>query len=31
MTVADAVHLDKQLGEHHEAEEQIAFADVVFY
>ena len=29
VTVADAVHLDGQLGEHHEAEEQIAFADVV--
>lgn len=29
VTVADAVHLDSQLGEHHEAEEQIAFADVV--
>ena len=29
ITVADAVHLDAQLGEHHEAEEQIAFADVV--
>ena len=29
VTVADAVHLDTQLGEHHEAEEQIAFADVV--
>ena len=29
VTVADAVHLDNQLGEHHEAEEQIAFADVV--
>ena len=29
VTVADAVHLDDQLGEHHEAEEQIAFADVV--
>ena len=29
VTVADAVHLDMQLGEHHEAEEQIAFADVV--
>ena len=29
VTVADAVHLDAQLGEHHEAEEQIAFADVV--
>ena len=29
VTVADAVHLDVQLGEHHEAEEQIAFADVV--
>ena len=29
VTVADAVHLDAQLGEHHEAEEQMAFADVV--
>ena len=29
VTVADAVHLEAQLGEHHEAEEQIAFADVV--
>ena len=29
VTVADAVHLKTQLGEHHEAEEQIAFADVV--
>lgn len=29
MTVADAVHLDGQLGSHHEAEEQVAFADVV--
>ncbi len=29
VTVADAVHLGAQLGEHHEAEEQIAFADVV--
>ena len=29
VTVADALHLDAQLGEHHEAEEQIAFADVV--
>ena len=29
VTVADAVHLDAQLGENHEAEEQIAFADVV--
>ena len=29
VTVADAVHLDAQLGQHHEAEEQIAFADVV--
>jgi G3E family GTPase len=29
VTVADAVHLAGQLGEHHEAEEQIAFADVV--
>ena len=29
VTVADAVHLDRQLGEHHEAEEQVAFADVV--
>ena len=27
--LADAVHLDSQLGEHHEAEEQIAFADIV--
>ncbi len=29
VTVADAVHLDAQLGQHHEAEEQVAFADVV--
>ena len=29
VTVADAVHVDNQLGEHHEAEEQIAFADIV--
>ncbi|MEM9812953.1 MAG: GTP-binding protein, partial [Pseudomonadota bacterium] len=29
VTVADAVHLDGKLGEHHEAEEQIAFADIV--
>ena len=29
VTVADAVHLDAQLGRHHEAEEQVAFADVV--
>lgn len=29
MTVVDAVHLDGQLGAHHEAEEQVAFADVV--
>ena len=29
VTVADAVHLQDQLGEHHEAEEQIAFADVI--
>lgn len=29
VTVADAVQLDTQLGEHHEAEEQVAFADVV--
>ncbi len=29
VTVADAVYLADQLGEHHEAEEQIAFADVV--
>ena len=29
VTVADAVHLDNQLSEHHEAEEQLAFADVV--
>ena len=29
VTVVDAVHLDAQLGEHHEAEEQIAFADVI--
>ena len=29
VTVADSVHLDAQLGEHHEAEEQVAFADVV--
>jgi len=29
VTVADAVHLNGQLGEHHEAEEQIAFADIV--
>ena len=28
-TKLDAVHLNSQLGEHHEAEEQIAFADVV--
>ncbi|MEM1388589.1 MAG: GTP-binding protein [Pseudomonadota bacterium] len=29
VTVADSVHLDGQLGEHHEAEEQVAFADVL--
>ena len=29
VTVADAVHLQDQLGEHHEAEEQVAFADVI--
>ena len=29
VTVADAVHLNDQLGEHHEAEEQVAFADIV--
>ena len=29
VTVADAVHLVNQRGEHHEAEEQIAFADIV--
>ncbi|MCY4153436.1 MAG: GTP-binding protein [Aestuariivita sp.] len=29
VTVADAVHLDAQLREHHEAVEQVAFADVV--
>ena len=29
VTVAVAVHLSNKLGEHHEAEEQIAFADVV--
>ena len=29
VTVADAVHLNDQLGKHHEAEEQIAFADIV--
>ena len=29
VTVADAVHLSSQLTEHHEAEEQIAFADVI--
>jgi G3E family GTPase len=29
VTVADAVHLSTQLTDHHEAEEQIAFADVV--
>lgn len=29
VTVADAVHLDGQLGDSHEAEEQIAFADIV--
>ena len=29
VTVADAVHPNSQLGEHHEAEEQVAFADVV--
>ena len=29
VTVADVVHLDTQLGERHEAEEQVAFADVV--
>ena len=29
VTVADAVHLSSQLVDHHEAEEQIAFADVI--
>ena len=29
VTVADAMHLQDQRGEHHEAEEQIAFADVI--
>lgn len=29
VTVADSVHLSSQLGEHHEAEEQVAFADVL--
>ena len=29
VTIVDAVHLELQLEEHHEAEEQIAFADVV--
>ena len=29
VTVADALHLDAQLGEHHEVEEQVAFANVV--
>ncbi|MEO0818712.1 MAG: GTP-binding protein [Pseudomonadota bacterium] len=29
VTVADAFHLNSQMGNHHEAEEQIAFADVV--
>ena len=29
VTVADAVHLSSQLEDHHEAEEQIAFADVL--
>ena len=29
VTVADAVHLNSQIGEHHEAEEQVAFADVI--
>ena len=29
VTIVDAVHLELQLDEHHEAEEQIAFADVV--
>ena len=29
VTVTDAVHLNDQLGQHHEAEEQIAFADIV--
>ena len=29
ITVVDAVHLDAQLGEHHETEEQIAFPDVL--
>ncbi|WP_325895377.1 CobW family GTP-binding protein [Grimontia sp. NTOU-MAR1] len=29
VTVADAVHLNSQLAEHHEADEQIAFADVI--
>ena len=29
VTIVDAVHLELQLDEHHEAEEQIALADVV--
>ena len=29
VTMADAVHLELQLDDHHEAEEQIAFADVI--
>ncbi|MEZ8027625.1 CobW family GTP-binding protein [Enterovibrio norvegicus] len=29
VTVADAIHLESQLAEHHEADEQLAFADVV--
>jgi G3E family GTPase len=29
VTIADAVHLNDQLSQHHEAEEQIAFADIV--
>lgn len=29
VTVADAVHLESQLGVHHEADEQVAFADVL--
>jgi G3E family GTPase len=29
VTVADSVHLEAQLGAHHEAEEQVAFADVL--
>ena len=31
VTVADAVHLNSQLGEHHEAEEQIAFYDMILH